>query len=74
MFSSLSSHDNNFSKFNFNYYVDGCKGFYDFLAERFNKTGQQENNKIVIKHLHVWFITNMFSLKSITPSIKIPRC
>jgi glycosyltransferase involved in cell wall biosynthesis len=63
VFSSLSSHDSNFSKFNFNYYVDGCKGFYEFLTNRFNAAGQPKNNKIVMKHLHAWFITNMFALK-----------
>jgi glycosyltransferase involved in cell wall biosynthesis len=59
-FSSLTSHDANFSKFNFNYYVNGCEGFYN----AFN-TGDYSaaNKKVVRKHLYHWFIANMSSLK-----------
>jgi glycosyltransferase involved in cell wall biosynthesis len=59
-FSSLTSHHSNFSKFNFEYYVYGCKGFY----ETFSTGGEAVDNvKAVRKHLYHWFIGNMFSLK-----------
>jgi glycosyltransferase involved in cell wall biosynthesis len=63
MFSSLSKHDNNFSKFNFDYYYEGCKGFYETF-NNFQAPGDPARNKKAIeKHLGVWLIANMFALK-----------
>lgn len=63
-FSSLTSHDSNFSKFNFDYYFSGCKGFYETMFS-FCKINKQSNKsyEIVHKHLYSWFITNFFTLK-----------
>jgi glycosyltransferase involved in cell wall biosynthesis len=64
MFSSLSQHDANFSKFNFQYYVQGCKGFYEFMHQAFgNHIKRKEYSNIVSKHLGKWFIACMFALK-----------
>lgn len=64
MYSSLSSHDTNFSKFNFNYYTSGCKGFYETMhsfAKDKNVGGKIMN--AVDEHLSTWFISCMFNLK-----------
>jgi glycosyltransferase involved in cell wall biosynthesis len=64
MFSSLTSHEHNFSKFNFEYYVTGCKGFYQVLTDAFINNKRVANyNKAITDHLGHWLITNMFSLK-----------
>lgn len=64
MYSQLTSHDDNFSKFNFEYYVLGCKGFYDtlstFCRENFTLKDQR---KAIRNHLGVWFISSFFNLK-----------
>jgi glycosyltransferase involved in cell wall biosynthesis len=59
-FSSLTSHESNFSKFNFDCYVQGCKGFYDVFR---NNAPSVRNLEIVRKHLFYWFIANFFNLK-----------
>lgn len=63
-YSSLTSHDSNFSKVNFQYYVNGCKGFYEhmskFCAE--NKVSP-DTMRVVRLHLHYWLIGNVFNLK-----------
>ncbi len=64
MFSSLSSHDANFSKFNFDYYVKGCVGFFQTMKKPFEaRRNFKSHLNIVQKHLGVWFIANMFTLK-----------
>ena len=73
-FSSLTSHESNFSKFNFEYYVHGCKGFYDAF-----KIGNElaHNEKVVRKHLYYWFLANIFNLKRYytvsVPDVKMLR-
>jgi len=64
MFSTLSSHDGNFSKSNFHTYVVGCKGFYN-LMEHFSigRKHQQEEMKAVTAHLGKWFFGCIFTLK-----------
>ncbi len=64
MFSSLSSHEGNFSKSNFHTYVLGCQGFYN-LMERFGtgRTFQIEERKAVLSHLGKWFFGCIFTLK-----------
>jgi glycosyltransferase involved in cell wall biosynthesis len=64
MFSSLTSHESNFSKFNFDYYVKGCEGFYKSLSSSFkNHHHFKQYKKTIIKHLGKWFIANIFALK-----------
>lgn len=64
MYSTLTQHDKNFSKSNFHYYTTACKGFYDAMTLFCEKqSGFQEKRKIIIKHIGVWFITNIFNLK-----------
>jgi glycosyltransferase involved in cell wall biosynthesis len=65
MFSSLTSHDANFSKFNFNYYVDGCKGFYNTMTRDNNSL-----ERVVRKHLAHWFIATFFSAKKYYTVVK----
>lgn len=64
MYSSLTQHDNNFSKFNFDYYTFGCKGFYEtmtaFLKDKKNIV---RDKRVVDKHLGNWFVTSMINLK-----------
>jgi glycosyltransferase involved in cell wall biosynthesis len=63
-FSTLSSHDSNFSKFNFEYYVKGCEGFYHYMLSFLQKQKKVNEYKgTVTKHLGKWFITAMFTLK-----------
>lgn len=63
-YSHLVSHDSNFSKFNFDYYVKGCEGFYQTLIA-FNKDQPNavRNLKAAKQHIYAWFITNVFNLK-----------
>lgn len=64
MFSSLTSHGSNFSKSNFSYYVDGCKGFYQVMMEfAADNTHLNKMEPVVIKHISHWFIVNWFALK-----------
>jgi hypothetical protein len=64
MFSSLTSHESNFSKFNFEYYVKGCEGFYGTLLCFFkNHYKLKQYEKVIIEHLGTWFIANIFTLK-----------
>lgn len=64
MYSTLTSHDSNFSKVNFNYYVDGCSGFYKTMIQLLpDDKSKTRNEQVVLKHIGRWFITNMFSLK-----------
>lgn len=63
-FSSLTSHESNFSKFNFEYYTLGCKGFYNVLDEFcLNHKVDVKSRQTVIKHLEAWLIANIFNLK-----------
>lgn len=63
-FSTLTSHDSNFSKFNFGYYVNGCKGFYEEMKKFCSQHQVSDASmNIVIKHLYHWFVTNFFTLK-----------
>lgn len=64
MFSRVTFHENNFSKFNFDYYVMGCKGFYDTLNKfTEGKNRKEETRAVVIMHLKKWFVSNIFNLK-----------
>jgi glycosyltransferase involved in cell wall biosynthesis len=64
MYGSLASHDQNFSKSQFDLYYAGCTGFYDFITANFDKKYyQKQNNNALEKHLHIWFLNNYFILK-----------
>lgn len=64
MFSSLSSHDSNFSKFNFQYYISACAGFYaTMLSGLKNHTKPDIYKRVISKHLGKWFIAFVFTLK-----------
>lgn len=62
MYSSLTSHNTNFSKSHFESYLSGCNGFY----KTFFKLSDNSRNQIlkaVSKHLKFWFISCFFALK-----------
>lgn len=64
MFSAITSHESNFSKFNFESYIKGCEGFYACLSSFFKRHRLfRQYEKIIVKHLGKWFISNMFNLK-----------
>jgi len=63
MYSSINSHQSNFSKSNLHIYFNSCKGFYDLLSGLDNNGARQKNHPVIIKHLNRWFITSMFNLR-----------
>ncbi|MEO5783650.1 MAG: glycosyltransferase family 2 protein [Ginsengibacter sp.] len=64
MFSTLTSHNTNFSKSNISYYQTGCKGFFETLINFYKNTTRYKYIKIALnKHLRTWFITSIFTLK-----------
>ncbi len=64
MYSHLTSHNSNFSKFNFDYYITGCKGFYSILTHAVKtRPDWRKCEKVIAQHLGTWLITNMYSLK-----------
>lgn len=71
MYSSLSSHDSNFSKFNFHYYVEGCKGFYNTMIPYCRVPAVQPHaEKALLNHLGAWFIANFFTAKKYYTLVK----
>lgn len=64
MYSTLSSHNTNFSKSNISSYPIGCKGFYETLINfSKNEVRYKYIKKALHKHLKAWFITSIFTLK-----------
>ena len=64
MYSSLTLHENNFSKANFASYAKGCEGFYTTLINFCKATNHyNKSRKAIQKHLNKWFISEFFSLK-----------
>lgn len=64
MFSSLSTHDSNFSKSNFHLYIIGCEGFYKWMNEFCIKHPKyKEEKKAITIHLGKWFFGCIFTLK-----------
>jgi glycosyltransferase involved in cell wall biosynthesis len=64
MYSSLSSHNENFSKKNFELYYIGCLEFYKFITQNFDKSFYiKGKNNALLRHLYRWFIANSFSLR-----------
>jgi hypothetical protein len=71
MYSHFTFHEGNFSKFNLEFYVKGCKGFHDVLMDFINgKEGHKENRNVVVRHIGKWFISNIFNLKKYYQSKK----
>ena len=62
MFSSLTSHNANFSKSHFESYLLGCKGFYSIFYN-LKSVKKKEVLQVILKHLEVWFISCVFNLK-----------
>jgi glycosyltransferase involved in cell wall biosynthesis len=64
LYSSLTSHNSNFSKKHIDVYLSGCVGFYNTLIDFGNRNQNLKNHvPVVIKHLGVWFIGSFFNLK-----------
>jgi glycosyltransferase involved in cell wall biosynthesis len=64
MYSSLTLHNSNFSKSNFDNYTKGCEGFYTTLSNFCKGSSHYDKSiKAVIKHLNKWFISSFFNLK-----------
>src|SRR6185503_1284909 len=64
MYSSLTQHEQNFSKLNLETYVTGCEGFYKTLSGHIAQNNLSRNSKTAVnRHLHRWFISCIFNLK-----------
>jgi glycosyltransferase involved in cell wall biosynthesis len=73
MYSSLTSHNTNFSKKHIDVYLSGCVGFYNTLIDFGNRNPNIKNFvPVVIKHLGKWFIGSFFILKKYY-SVKQPN-
>lgn len=63
-FSSIQLHDNNYSKLNITNYLISCKGFYSTMMQIIKGTSNYyENEKVILLHLHCWFIGCFFNLR-----------
>ncbi len=62
MFSSITSHNTNFSKSHFESYLSGCKGFYQIFSG-LNYSSKKIASNVASKHLQKWFIGCVFNLK-----------
>lgn len=64
MYSSLSSHETNFSKSNYHLYYVACLEFYKFMTNSFDKSFYIKGNEnALIKHLNAWYIAISFNLR-----------
>ncbi len=64
MYSSLTQHEQNFSKLNLETYITGCDGFYKTLLGHIRQNNLSRNSTGAVKrHLHRWFISCIFNLK-----------
>jgi glycosyltransferase involved in cell wall biosynthesis len=63
MYSSLTSHDSNFSKANFEYYLKGCHGFYATMRDKMKNENLFSKRKAIDRHLRKWIIANVYNLK-----------
>lgn len=63
-FSSIQLHETNYSKTNFENYYLSSVGFYNTLTNYYqNLPNYNHNSKIILNHLHQWFITSFFNLR-----------
>lgn len=63
MYSSLTSHNMNFSKSNFQTYLTGCTGFYTTMKLNMQKEKQDCKLNAINQHLRDWFLTIIYNLK-----------
>ncbi|MFT4016122.1 MAG: glycosyltransferase family 2 protein [Agriterribacter sp.] len=63
MYSFLTSHNNNFSKVNLEYYLNGCKGFYEIMLNKIQQKNVSTKKNAIDRHLKNWIIVNVYSLK-----------
>ena len=64
MFSSLTAHDNNFSKSNLSLYYTACTEFYNLITNTVDKNRYiKDGQNALLKHLERWFLISMFSLR-----------
>lgn len=63
MYSSLTSHNTNFSKLNFQTYLIGCKGFYETMEFNMAKDNLSIKQDVVNHHLKTWLLTIIYNLK-----------
>jgi glycosyltransferase involved in cell wall biosynthesis len=64
MYSSLTQHEQNFSKLNLETYITGCEGFYKTLLRHIGQNNLSRNSKVAVnRHLYRWFISCIFNLK-----------
>ena len=64
MYSTLTSHDNNFSKSNLVLYFNACNGFYKLITIKIlHDQYINYGDNALIKHLERWFIVAVFSLR-----------
>lgn len=62
MYIFLNSHDDNFSKSNFELYYTGCIGFYNTVTKKVDEKSLIRNNKnALLLHLYNWFIVTTFA-------------
>ena len=63
-FSSIQLHETNYSKTNFENYYLSSVGFYNILTRYYQDLPNYNYNlKIILNHLHQWFITSFFNLR-----------
>ena len=64
MYSSINSHQSNFSKSNLDIYFYSCQGFYNLLWPFCEgRSFKQKNHRVIKKHLSRWLVTSMFNLR-----------
>ena len=64
MYSSLTEHDNNFSKSNIELYHTASCNFYQLIVDSFEQKAYiQNHSNALTKHLERWFITYSFALR-----------
>lgn len=63
MFSTLTSHNTNFSKLNFQTYLTGCMGFYKTMKVNLQKEDQDYKLKAINRHLKGWLLAIIYNLK-----------
>lgn len=64
LYSSLTSHQSNFSKKHFDLYLKGCQGFYEIITKNIDKElFIRKGENALLLHLKFWFLSNSFSLR-----------
>ncbi|MCC6288005.1 MAG: glycosyltransferase family 2 protein [Chitinophagaceae bacterium] len=63
MYSSLTSHNTNFSKLNFQTYITGCTEFYKTMKLNIQEGDQDSKWKAINQHLGDWLLAIIYNLK-----------